>query len=129
MLICFFYIDGIVHKEFVPPGQTVNKEFYRDVLRRLREDMRRKRPEKWRTNDWVLHNNLIVQLDSAFAHFTHIICDYLNVNFTGRWIGKGGPIVWLPCSPDLVPLDFFLWGYVMEQTYRQRVNMLHELKA
>jgi hypothetical protein len=28
-----------------------------------------------------------------------------------------------------VPLDFFLWGYVMEQTYRQRVNMLHELKA
>jgi hypothetical protein len=51
----FFYIDQIVHKEFVPPGQTVNEEFYREVLRRLMEDMRRKRPEKWRTNDWVLH--------------------------------------------------------------------------
>ncbi|PNF23921.1 hypothetical protein B7P43_G12846 [Cryptotermes secundus] len=35
MLICFY-----VHKEFVPHGQTVNIEFYRDVLRRLREDMK-----------------------------------------------------------------------------------------
>jgi hypothetical protein len=36
MLICFFDIDGIIHKEFVPPGQTVNAKFYCDVLRRLR---------------------------------------------------------------------------------------------
>jgi histone-lysine N-methyltransferase SETMAR len=28
MLICFFDIDGIIHKEFVPPGQTVNAKFY-----------------------------------------------------------------------------------------------------
>ena len=29
---CFFDSRGIVHKEFVPPGQTVNHAFYRDVL-------------------------------------------------------------------------------------------------
>jgi hypothetical protein len=29
-----------MHKEFVPPGQTVNAKFYCDVLRGLREDMR-----------------------------------------------------------------------------------------
>jgi hypothetical protein len=28
MFICFIYIDKIVHKEFIPPSQTVNKEFY-----------------------------------------------------------------------------------------------------
>jgi len=42
MLIVFFDIRGIVHHEFVPKGQTVNAEFYCNVLRRLREDIRRK---------------------------------------------------------------------------------------
>ena len=37
MLIVFFDIQGIVHKEFVPPGQTVNGKFYCEVLKRLRE--------------------------------------------------------------------------------------------
>jgi len=32
MLICFFDSQGIVHKEFVPPGQTVNQTFYWEVL-------------------------------------------------------------------------------------------------
>ena len=33
MLICFFDSQGIVHKEFVPPGQTVNQTFYREALK------------------------------------------------------------------------------------------------
>jgi len=36
MIITFFDIKGIVHKEFVPTGQTVNSGFYCEVLRRLR---------------------------------------------------------------------------------------------
>ena len=32
MLICFLDSLGIVHKEFVPPEQTVNQTFYREVL-------------------------------------------------------------------------------------------------
>ena len=28
MLICFFDSEGIVHKEFVPPGHTVNQTFF-----------------------------------------------------------------------------------------------------
>ena len=39
-----FYVRGIVHRKFVPPGQTVNQHFYLDVLRRLWEDVRRKPP-------------------------------------------------------------------------------------
>jgi hypothetical protein len=64
MLICFFDTDGIIHNKFVPPGQTVNAKFYCNVLRWLREDMRQKRPGKWRTNNWVLHH------DNAPAHTT-----------------------------------------------------------
>jgi len=40
MLIIFFDIRGIVHHEFAPEGQTVNAEFYCNVLRHLREDIR-----------------------------------------------------------------------------------------
>ena len=56
MLIVFFIIRGIVHHEFVPQCQTVNAQFYCSVLRRVREDIRRKRPELWRAGNWLLHD-------------------------------------------------------------------------
>jgi hypothetical protein len=42
---------GTVHHEFAPEGQAVNAEFYCNVLRRVREDIRRKRPELWRAGN------------------------------------------------------------------------------
>ena len=50
MLICFFYQKEIVHKEFIPPGQTVNAAFYVKVLKCLWENVRRKQPDQWRNN-------------------------------------------------------------------------------
>ena len=41
MLTVFFDINGIVHYEFLPRGQTVNKEYYLQVHRRLREAIRK----------------------------------------------------------------------------------------
>ena len=54
MLISFFY--AYVQKEFVPPGQTVNQQFYLKVLKTLRDSVRKKRPEMWSSSDWFLHN-------------------------------------------------------------------------
>jgi len=48
MLIIFFDIQGIFQKEFVLPSQTVNGKFYCEVLKQLREGIRRKRPDKWK---------------------------------------------------------------------------------
>ncbi|UYV68612.1 hypothetical protein LAZ67_6000220 [Cordylochernes scorpioides] len=45
LLITFFDVKGLVHYEFVPEGQTINQHYYLDVLRRLREAVRQKRPE------------------------------------------------------------------------------------
>jgi len=45
MLLTFFDVRGIVHYEFVPTGQTVNQVYYSEVLERLREKVKRKRPE------------------------------------------------------------------------------------
>jgi len=44
MLICFFDSQGIVHKEFVTPGQSANQTFYQEVLERLRKRVACLRP-------------------------------------------------------------------------------------
>jgi len=46
-----------VRKKFVPPGQTVNQQFYLKVLKRLRDSLRKKRPEMWSSGDWFLHHD------------------------------------------------------------------------
>jgi hypothetical protein len=38
----FFGIEGIVHHEFLRQRQTVNRWYYLEVLKRLRENVRRK---------------------------------------------------------------------------------------
>jgi hypothetical protein len=40
MLIVFFNVKGIIHLEFVPPNTAVNSDFYCDVLKCLRENVR-----------------------------------------------------------------------------------------
>ena len=45
LLAVFFDWEGIVHHEFVPHGQIVNKQLYQEVLASLREAVHRKRPE------------------------------------------------------------------------------------
>jgi hypothetical protein len=62
MLVIFLDCEGIVHQELVPPDQTVKQHHYPEVLKRLREPVRRKRPELWRDQDWLRHN------DNAPAH-------------------------------------------------------------
>ncbi|KAJ8893412.1 hypothetical protein PR048_006003 [Dryococelus australis] len=37
--------------------------------------------------------------------------------FALEWIGRGGPISWPARSPDLTPLDYFLWGHIKDVIY------------
>jgi hypothetical protein len=37
-------------------------------------------------------------------------------------------IPWPPRSPDITPLDFFLWGYVKDTVYKTPVTSLDEVK-
>lgn len=32
-------------------------------------------------------------------------------------MGTGGPVFWSPRSPDLTPMDFFLWNYLKNLVY------------
>jgi hypothetical protein len=39
------------------------------------------------------------------------------------------PTTWPPCSPDLTPLNFFLWGYMQSLVYETPVETQHNLVA
>jgi len=64
ILIIFFWHSRICDKEFVPSGQTVNGTFYCEILRLLRENVRRERPEMWKNGHHdhaAAHTSLVVR--------------------------------------------------------------------
>jgi hypothetical protein len=46
------------------------------------------------------------QQDGAAHHYLGEVCEYLNIRFQGRWIGRAAPMAWPPRSLDLTHLDF-----------------------
>jgi len=67
------------------------------------------------------------QQDGAAPHYGRGVRNYLNEIFLNRWIGRRGPIDWPARSPDLTPLDYFLWGYLKGKVYGTKPNNLEEL--
>lgn len=48
--------------------------------------------------------------------------------FEDRLIGyRTLPAAWPPRSPDLTPLDFFLWGYLKNEVYQHPISNMAEL--
>ena len=62
------------------------------------------------------------QHDGAPPHYTRHVRDYLNESFPNRWLGRGGPVAWPPRSPDLTPLDYYLWGQMKTLVYETKVD-------
>ena len=81
---------------WVPTGQTVNKEYYVEVLREFSKRFRRKRPALFKSGQWHYHQ------DNAPVHNSSLLTDYLS---------KMGinTIPHRPYSPDLAPCDFCLF--------------------
>jgi len=93
--VVFFDIQDIVMAKWVPSGQTVNQQYYIEVMTKLREQVRRKRLELWR-NGWFLHQ------DNAPAHNAMSVKQFLaNKNIT--------VLEHPPYSPDLAPCNFCLF--------------------
>ena len=70
----------------------------------------------------------IFQHDGASPHWGLHVREFLNETFPNRWIGRDGPIPWPSRSPDITPLDFFLWGYVKDIVYKTKVRDIDDLK-
>lgn len=72
---------------------------------------------------------IIFQQDGAGPHNARIVTTFLNNKFPGRWMGRYGPIRWPARSPDLNPLDFFLWGYCKETMYKTLPEDVEDLET
>ena len=85
-----------------------------EVLRRLRESVRRKRPEKW-DGDWILHH------DNAPAHTSHLVQKFLAKHGTAQ-------LQQPPYSPDLAPCDFFLFPRLKKVLKGHRFEATEDIK-
>lgn len=73
-------------------------------------------------------NEVRFQQDGAPPHFHRDVRAYLDETFPGKWIGRRGSIEWPARSPDMTPLDFFLWGHLKSVVYKTPVGSLEELE-
>jgi hypothetical protein len=74
-------------------------------------------PLHQRQHTWFMH-------DGSPSNFLRIVREYLNQTFgvLVHWIGRGGPVNWSARSPDLNPLDSWLWGHLKIVAYSAPIN-------
>ena len=116
LLTVFFNYHGVVHQEFLSQVNTVNKEYYFEVMRRLREAIRKKRPELWKNNAWHLHHH------NAPADSSLLVRNFLAKNNT---VIMPQPLY----LPDLAPCDFFLSLRLKEPMKGRRFATIKEIKT
>ena len=97
LMIPFFDSTGMIYMHWVPTGQTVNKEYYVELLREFKKRFRRKRPALLKPSQWYFRQ------DNAPVHNSIIVTDYstkMGINTVPQ----------PPYSPDLATCDFWLFS-------------------
>lgn len=116
------HVLGVVSSEgdVMPPhffkkGETVTKEVYLDVLKK-------------KVRPWIVKvaagRPYVFQQDGAPAHNSHLVQNWLDDNMDMYWPKE----FWPPNSPDLNPLDYYVWGVVERDTNKSRHPNVDSLK-
>ena len=115
LMIPFFDSTGMIYLHWVPTRQTVNKEYYDEVLREFRKRFCWKRPVLFKLGQWHFHQ------DNAPVHNSILVTDYLT---------KMGikTVPQPPYSPDLAPCDFCLFPKIKEKLSGCRYETIEEMK-
>ena len=116
MLVLFFDCYGVMHREFVPNGHGITGEVYRDILLRLHEAVRRKRPVQWRDKSWTLLH------DNAPAHTSRPV-HRLLVQHHMETVPHPG------YSPDLSPPDYWIFAKLKSLISGVHLHTLQDLQT
>ena len=110
-----FDSTGMIYMHWVPTGQTVNKEYYVEVLREFRKRFLGKRPALFKLGQWHFHQ------DNAPVHNSILVTDYLT---------KMGikTVPQPPYGPELAPYDFWLFPKLKEKLRGCRYETIEEMK-
>ena len=111
----FFDITGMIYMDRQSTGQTVNKEYYVEVLRNFRKRFCRKRPALFKSGHWHFHQ------DNEPVHNSILFTDYLT---------KMGikTVTHPPYNPDLAPCNFWLFSKLKEKLWGCRYETIEEIK-
>lgn len=121
--------DTIIGPLFIE--ENLNGEIYADMLQRSIEPRIVHELENQRDvhGNLSLQENLLhFQQDGAPPHYVVPVRDWLDDHYPNQWIGRRGPVEWPPRSPDLTPLDFFLWGHLKSVVFKTQPDSIQQLQ-
>lgn len=110
---------------------VIGPYFYQGTLtgRRYHEFLQFDLPVLLQDLDLDTRARMWFQQDGAPPHRSGVAVNHLNNVFANRWIGLRSPIrEWPPRSPDLTPLDYFLWGCIKEKVYATQPTTIADMQ-
>lgn len=114
---------GIVADCLIGPcvlPDRLNGDAYRAFLENNLPELLQDLPLAVRGNLWFMH-------DGAPPHFQLHVRQFLDETYGRQWIGRGGPVSWPPRSPDLNPIDFYVWGHLKTLVYERPIDTRDDL--
>ncbi len=101
---------------FFEKGEKVNKEVYLNVLQTV--------VKPW-MDETAGETPYVFQQDGTPAHTSHLVQNWLSDNLDLFWTKH----FWPPNSPDLNPLDYYVWGVLERDSNKSSHQTVEELKA
>ena len=114
LMIPFFDNTDMMYMHWVPTGQTVNKEYYVEVLREFRKRFRRERPALFKSAQWHFLQ------DKAPVHNSILVTYYLTKMDIKTFPHR-------PNSRDLAPCNFWLFPKLKENLRGCRYETIEEM--
>lgn len=107
---------GKTKLRFVSTGAKINSITYIEILKKfLKEDAYSLYPE----------GNFLLHQDSAPSHTSGATRQFLDSKIAGKYVTKEE---WIPNSPDVAPMDYFVWGWMRKRVETKKVSSIGSLK-
>jgi hypothetical protein len=65
---------------------------------------------------------------SPYIGYDICVSHWLERQFLDHWIARRCPMEWPPRSPDLTPLNFYLWGHLKAMVYQVKIQNIDHLE-